>query len=102
MAMASSGALFGFMLGVAEGLPVVPCFLLTTLDTGVYVRVTRRKEVPCLYRCRHWKTIHERDEIVVVFVDEDFRMVSLLKGVPPPGAAPKASGVGDPLAQHNA
>jgi hypothetical protein len=85
------GFIFGFMLGVAQGLPVVPFFVLTTVDTGVYIRVTRKKLFPCLYRCKHWATLHQREEIIVLFVDEDFKMISLLKGMPPVDAMPNAA-----------
>lgn len=76
-------AIFGFLLGCAQGLAIAPFFILTYLDTGVQIRFTRRREFNCMYKCKHWAKMHIRDEILIVFVDEEYKMISLLKGLPP-------------------
>jgi len=76
------GFIFGYGLGVARGLPVVPFFIFTILDSGVYVRVTRKREFPCMYRCKHFPGLHYRDEVIILYVDDDFKLLSLLKGIP--------------------
>jgi len=79
---AAFGFIFGYGLGVGRGLPIVPFFIFTILDSGVYVRVTRKREFPCMYRCKHFPGLHYRDEVIILFVDDDFKLLSLLKGIP--------------------
>ena len=61
------------------------CFYLklTQFDGGVYVRATKKVDMPCMYKCKGYAEMHSREEKIILFLEQDFKFFSLLKGIPP-------------------
>ncbi|KAG5187103.1 hypothetical protein JKP88DRAFT_260321 [Tribonema minus] len=75
-----AGTLYGLLLAVVQGLPVTPRFLLTTIQSGLYLRVHRQAYCPCDARFEHCSAMHSRDEVVSIFVRDVSTFRELLEG----------------------
>ena len=74
---------FGLLLGMSRSSLTHHYLKLTKFDGGVYVRATKKVDFPCMYRCNNFGEMHSRDEKIIIYVEQDYKFFSLLKGIPP-------------------
>jgi len=74
------GLLYGAVTGCVHGLPLKPWMYLTTLRSGVWLRVRKRQRCPFHYWGRFCTNIHNYDEVFVLFTTDEVKFLTLLKG----------------------
>ncbi|KAL7547695.1 hypothetical protein ACHAWF_010970 [Thalassiosira exigua] len=75
------GGLSGLLLGVANGLPVVPNAKLTGWPTACCtISYYARVECPCLFSCNFCGEMHSRQKLLIVALDEMFALKRMLQG----------------------
>ena len=70
----------GTIQGTSQGLNISPNIHLSCISEGVYVRYTSRLRYPCLFTCSCCTDIHTKDNILVLFVDDDTNFLTLIRG----------------------
>lgn len=74
------GALYGAFTGCYHELPLRPWMYITALRGGVWLRVRRRQRCPCIYWGKYCTPMHNYDEILVVFTEDETKFIGLLNG----------------------
>ena len=67
-------------MGLYNGLGIQPNLHLTKIQDGYYIRYTRYVRCPCLFACATCTDIHERDEILFIFLDDITNFLQLIRG----------------------
>ena len=73
----------GVLLTWYQNLPMTPFFYLTRLREGYYIRYIHRNKCPCMTHCTFCQPMHSHDGILVLFVEDELRLLQILKGEDP-------------------
>lgn len=74
------GLLYGFVTGCAHSLPIRPWMCITTIRGGVWFKVKKKQECPCLYRGKYCTDMHQAIEVFIVYPKDEWKFMKLLKG----------------------
>ena len=75
------GGLFGLLLGIFHGLPVIPQAFCSCWPTECYtVTYYDKVHCPCLFSCTYCGEIHSRHVLLVVTLDDPFAFKRMLRG----------------------
>ena len=75
------GGVYGVVLGLLQGLPTSPQFLLTRWpDEGHTVLYDKKMHCPCIFYCAYCSDMHTRQGYLVLFLDNMQGYQSMLKG----------------------
>jgi len=77
------GMAMGVLLTWYQNLPMTPFFYLTRLREGYYIRYIHRNKCPCMTHCTFCQPMHSHDGILVLFVEDELRLLQILKGEDP-------------------
>ena len=81
MVIGIAAAGYGLILGMLQGLPASPQFLLTRWpDEGHFVQYEAIVHCPCIFYCSYCSDMHTRVRMLVLFLDNMQSYQSLLNG----------------------
>ncbi len=74
------GFVYGAFTGCIHSLPIHPWMYLTIVRGGVWMKVKKKQRCPCIYWGSFCTTMHEVDEIFIVWSDDQVKFLNYLKG----------------------
>jgi hypothetical protein len=74
------GGIYGAFTGCIHELPLRPWMYITTLRGGIWMRLRKRQRCPCLYWGKYCTEMHNYEEIMMLFVTDEVKFMTLING----------------------
>ena len=74
------GAIYGAFTGCMHNLPLRPWMYITTLRSGIWMKLKKRQRCPCLYWGKYCTEMHNYEEVFVLFVKDEVKFMTLING----------------------
>ena len=71
----------GLLLGWFQVLPCTPNYYITQIKEGMHIRYYHKRRCPCVAYCTYCQGMHSNDGLLVLFVEDEVRLMRVLKGV---------------------